>query len=397
MYQRVNKAPATQGDKHKEQIMPRTFNLNNDGILTQRPNHIPQDVWVKYTRHIAQKDSACPIAIRAEDLTFGVEIETHITNDASAQPGSYHGGHTTGNLPAFNDGIGSHRWGAERDSSIQTGRSGRYGAEYISPVLKGERGLRNLMDVVSVLKADTNETLEISHTNDRGEIINETFSGQGARVNRSCGVHVHVGFPTNDLKALQRLVALVASLEEGIYASTGSTRRRNGTYSRPIKDRGERKDAQKMKDTNEFNRVWCNGSYSERYFGLNLVNLIRGRRPAVEFRFFSGSLNPIKIAAWTQMCLGLVQLALSAQRSAPWDSKPASNWYGKDKTQSEREVQRLMQKLGWVYKRDNNTFGTLGILAEGGNAPKRMTMVREMRRLARQYDDQIESGSDELG
>lgn len=352
--------------------MPTNFTLNADRRLVSRPAHIPADLWTNHTAFIEQTSETNPIAINAEDLTFGVEIETHISTDACVTVGGWHSGYTTSNLPDFN----GRRWGIERDSSIRTnGRMGRQGAEFISPILKGEAGLRNLVSVVNKIKAPVGpDSLDASNTE----------NGFDGRVNESCGVHIHIGFPTNDLRALQRLAALVASLEDGIYAATGSSRRRTGGYSRPIKASGNKKRSMKAKDREKFNSDWGAG---DRYYGLNLDNLIYGRRPTVEFRFFSGSLNPNKIAAWTQICIGLVQLALSSQRSAPWSSTPASRWYGKECLQSEREVQRLLQKLGWVHKRDNKTFGTLGILAEGEGLPKRMTMVRELRRLAKQYGE----------
>lgn len=353
--------------------MPRTFTLNANGELASKPNHISQDIWNNFTQFIKQENATNPLAILASDLTFGVEIETHIDTRSGLNVGGWHSGHTTPSLPTFE----GRRWGVERDGSIRiAGGEYRTGAEFISPILKGRAGLENLLSVVRKIKAPVSIT--------SGESVDSHSEAYGfdARVNDSCGVHIHVGFPTHDLKALQRLASLVASLECGIYASTGSTRRRNGTYSRPIKDIDRKRSAIRTKSRVDFESQWG----MDRYYGLNLDNLISGRRPTVEFRFFSGSLNPIKIAAWTQMCLGLVQLALSSQRSAPWDSKPAPRWYGKDKTQSEREVQRLMQKIGWVYKRDNNTFGTLGVLGEVENGlPTRRSMVREMRRLARSF------------
>ena len=363
--------------------MSKTFALNADNCLETRPAHIPADLWSQFSLNVQQTNETHPIAINANDLTFGVEIETHVSNAASIEGGRYHSGHTTSGLPAFNGA----RWGVERDSSIEVPSYTRRGVEFISPILKGEAGLKNLIDVVNVIKAEQGEQVTIETPVQNGNAtVAEEFEGQGARVNRSCGIHIHVGFPTNDLRALQRLASLVASLEDGIYASTGSAARRNGVYSRPTKCDTGRKSTVKSKSQQQFNNAWA-GSYSSRYFGLNLSNLINGTRPTVEFRFFSGSTNPRKIAAWTQLCLGLVQLALSSQRSAPWESKQASNWYGKDKSQPEREVQRLMQKLGWVHRRDDNTFGILGIVGEGNGLPTRLEMARELRKLARKFND----------
>jgi len=71
-------------------------------------------------------------------------------------------------------------------------------------VLRGDEGLAQVVEALEALEA------------------------KGHRVNATCGVHVHIGWkPTWDVPALARLVTIVAHLEKGLYAITGTNRRGN--------------------------------------------------------------------------------------------------------------------------------------------------------------------------
>jgi hypothetical protein len=137
--------------------------------------------------------------MNANDLTFGIEIETHIPRGAF-HVGAYHIGAQVPGLPQG--------WKAMRDGSIAA-PAGREGCEFVSPVLKGEAGIAQVIEVVARLNA------------------------MGAKVNASTGFHVHVGWG-GDEAALARLVTLVANFETAIYASTGTKSREQGRWCRGI-------------------------------------------------------------------------------------------------------------------------------------------------------------------
>lgn len=139
----------------------------------------------------------------ANETTFGIEIESTIPTGA-LPVGSYTNGATSDLLPAG--------WTVKYDSSIRAGR-GRQGAEIVSPVLKGADGLRQIKAVC------------------------QTLNQLGARVNRSCGLHVHVGYE-HDMTKIQRLTNLVANFEKAIYASTGTVNRERNHFARPISQLG---------------------------------------------------------------------------------------------------------------------------------------------------------------
>ena len=140
-------------------------------------------------------------AINVNDLTFGVEIETAMPTGTIAV-GGYHNGRQ---IPGLPDG-----WRAESDCSIVC-PAGHQACEVVSPVLKGTDGLEQIQQVCDWLNA------------------------VGAKVNRSTGFHVHVGW-TGDREALKRLTSYVSNFEKAIFASTGTHSREQSRYCRPIRE-----------------------------------------------------------------------------------------------------------------------------------------------------------------
>src|SRR5579864_9009460 len=98
--------------------------------------------------------------IDVNELTFGVEIETTIPAGV-LRVGPHGAGYAIDQLPG---------WKADRDPSIRVGARGHEACEFVSPVYKGIEGLRKLLADLAVIKS------------------------LGAKVNASCGLHIHVGF-----------------------------------------------------------------------------------------------------------------------------------------------------------------------------------------------------------
>jgi hypothetical protein len=134
-------------------------------------------------------------AIDVNDLTFGIEIETAMPRGV-VRVGNYHSGYQVPQLP--------HGWRAERDASIHCPQ-GHEPCEIVSPVLKGEDGVRQVVQVLAWLK------------------------GVGAKVNRSTGFHVHVGWNADE-ETTKRLVFLVSNFEKALFAATGTKSREEGHY-----------------------------------------------------------------------------------------------------------------------------------------------------------------------
>jgi hypothetical protein len=283
-------------------------------------------------------------AMNASEMTFGVEIETiapqsAIENDG-LRIGAYHAGIQVPYLPQG--------WKAERDGSIDASRiPGGHACEIVSPVLRGAEGLAQVAEVVRTLEA------------------------KGHKINITCGVHIHVGWSRRlPAEALARLVTIVSYTEKGLYAITGTKSRERGTYCGGVRKYGNDKDAKPVLDRN-------------RYHALNLTNLANGRSETVEFRVFSGSLNPVKLAGWIQVCVGLVERAINAKRSPTWTPKPLRGGW-KKAGEGASEAERLMGYLAWGagYARIHNgqQYGWVSDLIPQDQ------IKAEFRRLAAKYD-----------
>ncbi len=277
----------------------------------------------------------------AAELKFGVEIETHIPAGITSI-GHYHAGVQCSFLPQG--------WRCESDSSIQGFRGERRACEFVSPILSGVEGVKQLQDAI------------------------RTIESKGARVNATCGVHVTVGF-TGDAAALARLVNIVASFEAGLYASTGTHNRERGRFCQSIKRHGN-KDAALYE------------ARTDRYHCLNLRNIGAGR---VEFRIFSGTTNAVKILAWVALCLGMVERAINGPDLNKWNpsSKILSDWSA---GKGLGNLRWLLQRMEW--RADATvSWKWRGVFWKGmpgaETLPKPMQLKKELLRLAKKYDREI--------
>ena len=279
--------------------------------------------------------------MNANDLTFGIEIETLInyTNarNNGLNIGGYHNGYQVPYLPSG--------WTASRDGSLR-GTPNERGCEIVSPILRGEDGLRQIYTVLATLKE------------------------KGHRVNKTTAVHVHIGYGNQPEEQIRRLIAVVAYLETAIYATTGTKNRERGTYCQGIRRHENVQKAVENMNTN-------------RYHLLNITNLRERRIPTVEFRAFSGSLNPVKVLGWVQACLGTVERGLTTKRLPVWKSKTAVGGWRKPGV-GQTDVERLFGFLGWGrgYRRlkGGHMYGWLTDLVPQDEIKK------EFRRLAKKYD-----------
>jgi len=282
--------------------------------------------------------------MNANDLTFGIELETIAPDRLVREEGLRIGPYRRGvQVPYLPEG-----WKAEADGSIDNGHGG-HKCEIVSPVLRGPEGLAQVAAAVRTLEA------------------------KGHRVNASTGVHIHVGWNRDwDSAALARLVTIVAYLEKGLYAITGTKSRERGRYCGGVRKYGNEKDAKPNLDR-------------DRYHALNLTNLAHGRKETVEFRVFSGTTSATKAVGWIQVCLGLVERALSAKRMPKWNPGPLKGGW-KKAGPGQSEAERLMGYLAWGagYARihGGKQFGWISDIVPQDQ------VKAEFRRLAKKYDAQ---------
>jgi len=275
--------------------------------------------------------------VNASDFTFGVEIETTMPH-GSVVTGEHGYGIQVEWLPEG--------WVADSDPSIIA--NGRKGCEFVSPVLRGAEGLRQVMQVIKEIRL------------------------RGGKVNTSCGLHVHVGYDKTNTAAVGRLINTVAAHEKALYAITGSRGREQGSGSRystnwckSVKQYGNARSAQFA-------------ASCDRYHILNIATV----KPTVEFRAFYASLNEKKVAAYIRVCIGLVQKSLMTKRSAAFGSVSKGPRARRGDI-GQAELCRMLQAIGWW--RGLGKGKAFGVL-EGEGIPSVEESRDEMWRLAKKYD-----------
>ena len=233
--------------------------------------------------------------------SIGVEIEfTGITRaDAAKVIGNFFNRpalHTGGGYDKYavkaNDG---RNWTVMSDSSIRTA----------NPYARCEL-------VTPILRWDDIETLQ--------QIVRK-LRHAGAKVNDSCGMHIHIGADLLNAKQIRNLVNLVASREEIFYNALGVHENRK-RYCAPTNQRFLFELNQKKPATlDELEPVWYgdNGCHNfhyddSRYRILNLHALFT--KGTVEFRIFNATLHAGEVKAAIQFVAALVAFAQKTSRAS---------------------------------------------------------------------------------
>ena len=282
--------------------------------------------------------------MNANDLTFGIEIETIISNTTANANGLFVGGYHNGRqVPYLPAG-----WTAAHDASV-SGRGNVQSCEIVSPVLRGADGVRQVFEAV------------------------KTLTEKGHRINDTCGVHIHIGYGDQPAEQVRRLIAVVSYLETALYATTGTKKRERSRWCKSVREYAG------------ISRAY-NTMRGDRYHILNISNLASHRLPTIEFRAFSGSLNPVKILGWIQACLGIVERGLTTKRLPVWKATPAVGGWKKNGV-GQTDVERLFGFLGWgrgyAKLKGGHMYGWLTDLVPQDEIKK------EFRRLAKKYDAEV--------
>ena len=243
--------------------------------------------------------------------TFGIEIETTgLGCERTAKAIAAHFG-TTARY------VGRHlgdwhipmpdgrKWVVERDASVTDPC-----AEVVSPVCRWE-DIEMVQEIVRALRK------------------------AGAKVDSTCGIHIHVGLGEHTPRTLRNLVNIVNAKEDLLTQALGISYSRRERWCKPVEPEflaalNRRKPA--TMDT--FAELWykhsggssydwrrCAGRHydSSRYHLLNLHATFSLERPArtIEFRAFNGTLHAGKIKAYIQLCLAISAQALTTKAASP--------------------------------------------------------------------------------
>ena len=214
------------------------------------------------------------------------------------------------------------------------------GPEYVTGVLKGDNGFNNLKKLCNS--------------------VNESH-----KINKRCGIHVHVGGQFNRLFTIM-ILRLGYQIQDEIYRMLPPSRL-NNNYCKYIPDYVMKMDFNNWrkylgkyihgdgntlgKNANKKSRL---GSYpSTRYRWINCINYSSASgKPTVEFRNHSASMDYNKIRNWTLICMAIVRFAQNNQKRI---------WYNlEDITLSEVIMTSLGSNIGMqinkYYKSRLNLF-----------------------------------------
>lgn len=211
-------------------------------------------------------------------LTFGVEIEAYNFTRANLIEKCVHKG-----LSIISSGYthedSQHYYKIVSDSSLEGVNSN----EVVSPILKGDDGLNSLKSLCDSLN-------EID-----------------ARVNRSCGLHVHIGAANMSDEHYCRLVRNYQKLEPVIDSFMPLSRRANNSrWCRSLQGID-------FSNCTTKRQIAAAMSY-DRYFKVNAMSY--DRHQTVEFRQHSGSIDYTKISNWILFIAKLVEYSAKHEITA---------------------------------------------------------------------------------
>ena len=247
---------------------------------------------------------------------FGIEIEmTGITRAAAAQVIAGHFNTSATHVGGIYDAFAvrddeNRQWKVVSDSSIhletrrgQT-RNTAYAVEFVSPICRYE-------DIGTIQ-----------------EIIRKLRSA-GARVNSSCGIHIHIDATPHDVKTLRNIVNIMAAKEDLLYKSLKVNVHREHYCAKADTRFLDELNAKRPTSMDTLESIWYNGPtgryqhYDEsRYHGLNLHSVFS--KGTIEFRLFNSTLHAGEIKSYIQLCMAISHQAL-VQKSASRIKTQSSN------------------------------------------------------------------------
>lgn len=225
-----------------------------------------------------------------DQLTFGVEIEC-------IMPPEYSGGHDRLARELNESGIPcryeqyNHQlrtaWKAVTDGSLNNYRRG---IEFVSPILKGEDGFRQLRAVCDFL------------------------TSKGCKVSKKCGLHVHVGAQAEGVETFRRLVKLYSSAEKLIDKLVSPSRRENNNhYCQPVVVNAtllnQARTVAQVASAVGQDQVRS----SSRFCKLNLQSF--WQHGTVEFRHHQGTVDATRAENWVRFCLRLFLTAKAGEKT----------------------------------------------------------------------------------
>ncbi len=178
---------------------------------------------------------------------------------------------------------------------------------------RNEHASRNYeVEVVSpICKYEDIETVQ--------EIVRQ-LRHAGAKVNGSCGIHIHVDASRHNAQTLRNVSNIMASKEDLLYKTLKvQVHRQNYCQKADLRFLDALND-RPPKTMETLERLWYNGTSrrnnhydSSRYHMLNLHSVFS--KGTIEFRMFNSTLHAGEVKIYIQLCLAISHQALIQQRA----------------------------------------------------------------------------------
>lgn len=187
-------------------------------------------------------------------------------------------------------------WKVVYDSSIDAqtrrgrGNNNDYKVEFVSPICRYE-DIEPLQEIIRKLRE------------------------AGAKVNDSCGIHVHVDASPHNVKTLRNIVNIMAAKENLLYKALKVNIEREYYCQKADTRFLDSMNNRKPKTMDELERIWYNGRNGRndhydrsRYHALNLHSVFY--KGTIEFRLFNSTLHAGEVKSYIQLCLAISHQAL---------------------------------------------------------------------------------------
>ena len=140
----------------------------------------------------------------------------------------------------------------------------------------------------------------------------------GAKVNDSCGLHVHVDASNHNRQSLKNLISIMYSKEDLLFKALQVNEARAIEWCQKVREpmlkQARTLSAEETSDLTQLEDIWYEGFENDgrtrhdhynksRYYALNLHSVFY--RGTVEWRCFNSTLDPAKAAAYVNLCLAM--------------------------------------------------------------------------------------------
>ena len=245
----------------------------------------------------------------------------------------------------------SDKWKLVSDASVNAAGAaeGGNGMELVSPILRGESGMNDL------------------------RVACEVLTRIGCRVNKTCGLHVHVGAREMPVAAMRRLAILYSDFE-GVLDSVmpASRRANNNRYLQGLRNL----DKASIARADDVRAVASHVNGGSRFAKLNFTS--HWKHGTIEFRHHAGTVSGEKVCHWVNACLRMVRAA-EADACTPIELAA-----------QRRPRQAILARLYDLCAQPNGTTREEARIALGRNTAPNMNRLTEdagiqLRRVGQRY------------